>query len=133
MADYKEKTIADSDGKEHVYRVTPRSAEEAIGLLARLSALAPAAAAVYAVMQTKGEGSAVNVEAIAGAVARAMDVGLMKEILKYTERDGMPVPGVFAVAFRANYAELVAAVAFAISVEFGSLKDLGKLLPQALG
>lgn len=132
---YKSKSILDADGVPHEYRVTPRSAEAGIALLQKLSGLLPGLAPVIlaASRGTAGVASApIDLGGLSTTLAAAMDLELIKDVLRFAERDGKGVVPDFGRVYQSNYAELAEAVAFALSVDFGGvISAMGKQIARA--
>lgn len=136
MSHYKSKTLLDAQGVPHEYRVTPRGAEAGLALLQRLAALLPGLVPVVVAISAAraGKGGSlgdVDLKGAGAALVGALDVDLMKEVLRHTERDGKGAFVDFGTIYQANYGELAEAVAFALDVDFGAaLIAMGKQLAR---
>lgn len=130
---YKSRKIESDNGTTHEYRVTPRSAEQGLELLRQLSAIVDGIAPVIVGVALK-DFSKVPLDAVGRGLVSMLDVGLVKDVLRFAERDGRPVAESFSSIYQANYGELTEAVIFALEVDFGkSLAAMGKRhLPAAL-
>lgn len=140
--------IEDAQGDAHVYVVTEFGADEGFDLAMDLVSIVGDAISSVASALVLDQGAALGMAAmrIAAKVQEKGGSALAKRILRDTTRDGKKLaPNVkgegdekvwtFNAAYRANYGELLRALAFALEVNFksffaGSTADLKNLMRE---
>lgn len=125
-------TLTDAAGEPHDYMLTQHPAFEGTALLMKLASvgggplgqiLEGADLGGAGLLDSEGSGAAVG-EGIKLLAANLMDAGgpdLIKQVFRYTVRDNEKMDSAFNSAFQGNYGELLAAFAWVLWANFGSV------------
>jgi len=125
--------LPDASGAEHEYRIVLHPAGEGWKLLAKLGRVAGRAfgsgldalfgGGVEGALDRKVDGVALGaaISELAGKMVEEGEVDLVQSVLRYATRDSEKLADCFDKAYQGNYGELLAALAWVLSENFGTV------------